>query len=366
MQSSVIRPLLSAKKFILVGDPDQLPPVIRSTKAKFVFREINIVNKTEILFNFRNAGADESLFKRLDSEEATRVLSLQYRMNKCITKIANDVTYKGKLICANEDVQNATLAIPNNRFILEQHKLEKWIGRTLSTHIDQSVILLDTQNVFQRNQAFVNSQMKNLPVNVKNDYDDTKENIQKTLYTNYCEAAVAMYLINILLESGVDGANIGIITPYRVQVDMLKNIVLKFREKHAHKENFNKRMNIEVNTVDQYQGRDKNVIIYCCTKCNNPEYKLAQSKNNNSDHQILDDRRRLTVAITRSKHKLIIIGDVSSLEIFTPFTDLFKAISGISKIVLNDGKLGFAWDTVHNFLENVLTDVNDMIEIKNF
>lgn len=58
-------------------------------------------------------GADESLFQRLDSEVATVTLTLQYRMNKTITKLANDITYKGSLKCGNDAVAMATLRIPS-------------------------------------------------------------------------------------------------------------------------------------------------------------------------------------------------------------------------------------------------------------
>lgn len=57
-------------------------------------------------------GAEESLFRRLDSEAATVTLTLQYRMNRTITKLANDVTYKGSLKCGNDAVSVATLKIP--------------------------------------------------------------------------------------------------------------------------------------------------------------------------------------------------------------------------------------------------------------
>lgn len=57
-------------------------------------------------------GAEESLFKRLDSEAATVTLTLQYRMNRTITKLANDVTYKGSLKCGSDAVSSAILNIP--------------------------------------------------------------------------------------------------------------------------------------------------------------------------------------------------------------------------------------------------------------
>lgn len=95
-QLSVIRPLLAAKKFILVGDPEQLPPIVQSQRA-------------------RTLGADESLFARLDNEVATYALTLQYRMNKTITTLANKITYKGSLQCANDELANMSLKIPDNK-----------------------------------------------------------------------------------------------------------------------------------------------------------------------------------------------------------------------------------------------------------
>lgn len=95
---------------------------------------------------------------------------------------------------------------------------------------------------------------------------------------------------------------------------------------------------VEVNTVDQYQGRDKKIIIYSCTQS-----KSGSDSEKISEVEILEDRRRLTVAITRAKHKLIMIGDVNCLNKYTPFRDLFKHMNAMSKVQVQDEKLGFSW-----------------------
>ncbi|XP_016988566.1 DNA replication ATP-dependent helicase/nuclease DNA2 isoform X2 [Drosophila rhopaloa] len=92
LQPTVLRPLFYCSKFVLVGDPEQLPPIIRSKEA-------------------RQRGADETLFQRLDSEQATAVLSMQYRMNKTITRLANELTYGGDLKCASEEVSAARFQV---------------------------------------------------------------------------------------------------------------------------------------------------------------------------------------------------------------------------------------------------------------
>jgi len=93
--------------------------------------------------------------------------------------------------------------------------------------------------------------------------------------------------------------NIGIIAPYNVQVNAIK-------EKFANKRFFE---DIEVNTVDQFQGRDKNIIIMSFT---NSKRNSEQAK----EMEILNDKRRLTVAITRAKNKLILVGCIESLMRF--------------------------------------------------
>lgn len=187
----------------------------------------------------RKLGADESLFARLDSPNATVALTLQYRMNKIIMKVANDLTYHGALKCANDDVANATFKARTKSQI-------KWIQRTLSSHIDQSVIFLDTGNVSDINKGTVDKILGDgcqrsllSPTKVKS----------TRIYTNYCEVAVILSIVKELRAMGIVSNMIGIIAPYALQVDLLKKHVAKHFD-----------CEIEVNTVDQYQGRDKEVI----------------------------------------------------------------------------------------------------------
>ena len=73
---------------------------------------------------------------------------------------------------------------------------------------------------------------------------------------------------------------------------------------------------VEVGTVDQYQGRDKLVILYTCTRSNRGQSEAGPG-------HILMDSRRLNVAITRAKAKLVIIGDKRTLvRDYEPFKKL--------------------------------------------
>lgn len=284
-------------------------------------------------------GADESLFQRLDSPAATVVLSLQYRMNRTIAKLANSLTYKGELKCANNTIASATM--------VTEQKIsgEKWVAKVLSTHIDQSVVMLNTSNVFKRSEEFSKKLESKFTDPSKNNEPDT-ETVKSRLYSNYCEAGVVLNLIDSLTQEGVPGSSIGVIATFTSQVNVLKKVLNKFEtgipDEHR---------GIEVNTVDQYQGRDKSIIIYSCTKCDNPDKADVIAK----DSEILQDFRRLTVAITRSKHKLIIIGDVNSLNVYGPFKELFSHLSGMSKLDLIDGKQDFSWQKI---MQNLLSVVN--------
>lgn len=199
---------------------------------------MNVFNKKFDISRYRKLGADESLFARLDSPDATVALTLQYRMNKTITKLANDLTYRGELKCANDNVANAT-------FKTKVITKTKWIQRTLSPHIDQSVIFLNTGNVAEINSETIDRIFGHASTNVM----QSPTKIKSTrIYTNYCEVAVILAIVKELKAMGLASNMIGIIAPYALQVELLRKSVAQ------HFDNA-----IEVNTVDQYQGRDKEV-----------------------------------------------------------------------------------------------------------
>lgn len=306
-QPTVIRPLLSANKFILVGDPQQLAPLVRNNEA-------------------RSLGANESLFERLDSKASTFVLGLQYRMNKTITKLANNLTYNGELKCADEKIEKAVMQIPNLEKLKERIAVDKWLAKALATHLDQSCSLINTGDVYEMARNFSDS--------LKYANSQEPRNEKSRLYINYCEIAIVLHIVDLLMECGVRGESIGIVAPYRDQVEALKRV---FESYHS----------VEVNTVDQYQGRDKNIIIYSCTLSET----ATDVPKSSSEVEILEDRRRLTVAITRAKHKLIMVGDVNCLNKYTPFRDLFKHMNSMSKVQVQNERFGFAWNSLLNKLK---------------
>ena len=96
-------PLRFADKFVLVGDHFQLPPLVKSSRA-------------------RKGGLDVSLFRRLSEAHPHAVAELahQYRMNEDIMKVSNTLIYENRLKCGNEEVATRALIVKNAAGSLEK------------------------------------------------------------------------------------------------------------------------------------------------------------------------------------------------------------------------------------------------------
>ncbi|CAD6207928.1 GSCOCG00003186001-RA-CDS [Cotesia congregata] len=298
LQPVLLRPLFNADKYVLVGDPEQLPAVIRYHEARTMMSKL---------------GMNETMFSRLDSVNNTRTLKKQYRMNQKIMDLANKLTYNGELIIGNDQVANATLRFTNKKVSVVESS-EGWVKKALSCDLEDAVIMLDTEVTY------------NLRLNMTS--SDVPED-EVTRCVNYCEAAIILKLLNVLSEAGIESTEIGVIAPFTAQVSLLKRLI----------EN-----KIEINTVDQYQGRDKSVIIFSCTRNDRREFKKKVT-----DYEVLNDHTRINVALTRAKHKLIIIGDRQSLVRFDPFEKLFNILTD-EILVLKPDCNDFAWDKLSKFI----------------
>ena len=118
---------------------------------------------------------------------------------------------------------------------------------------------------------------------------DRNEQEQKTgtSYTNTLERDVIAKVIG-LLAGHVPFEEIGVITGYRTQRELLKDSL---------------DLGVDVNSIDGFQGREKDVIIISTVRCNQ-EGRVG----------FLQDRRRVNVAMTRSRYGLIVLGCMSTLK----------------------------------------------------
>ncbi|KAJ1927120.1 DNA replication endonuclease-helicase Dna2 [Tieghemiomyces parasiticus] len=278
-----VGPLRFARRFVLVGDHYQLPPLVRTTEARL-------------------HGLSLSLFKQLSEAHPESVVTLahQYRMNADIMRLVNHLIYDQRLRCGTGRVAHATLALPNLQRGLEMlHTAPTacsqggplgWLpcpGPTdcwLAAAVDpqRSVVLLDTDR---------------LPA---------PEVRMGDLIQNPAEADLAYQLVECLIRCGLPEDEIGLITPYRAQVKLLRHRLAEARPA------------VEVHTVDKYQGRDKRCIL------------MSFVRSNSGGHvgELLRDWRRINVALTRAKHKLVLIGSATTLNETPLFAEMLRFLNG--------------------------------------
>ena len=108
---------------------------------------------------------------------------------------------------------------------------------------------------------------------------------------NECEVTITTQLVESLITVGIDPSEIGVITLYRSQLALLK-------------QNMQQHPSVEMHTADKFQGRDKEVIVL----------SLVRSNEASNVGDLLKDWRRVNVAFTRARTKLLIIGSASTIK----------------------------------------------------
>jgi DNA replication ATP-dependent helicase Dna2 len=119
------------------------------------------------------------------------------------------------------------------------------------------------------------------------------------------EAIIAMTLVEMARSAGIPEEAMAIISPYRSQVS---HLIDKVRSKN---------LGVECLTIDKAQGKDKDMVIV----------SLVRSNDTRAPGKLLDDARRVNVAITRAKSKLVLIGDSSTLKNLTLFDTILTFLS---------------------------------------
>ncbi|XP_016053872.1 PREDICTED: DNA replication ATP-dependent helicase/nuclease DNA2 isoform X1 [Miniopterus natalensis] len=273
-QPVCLGPLFFSRRFVLVGDHQQLPPLVLNREA-------------------RALGMSESLFKRLErNENAVVQLTVQYRMNSKIMSLSNKLTYEGKLECGSDKVANAVINLPNFKDV----KLE------LEFYADYS-----------ENPWLIGVFEPNNPVCFLNtDQVPAPEQVEKGGVSNITEAKLIVFLTSTFIKAGCNPSDIGIIAPYRQQLKIINDLLAQSSVG-----------TVEVNTVDKYQGRDKSIILV----------SFVRSNQDGTLGELLKDWRRLNVAITRAKHKLILLGCVSSLNRYPPLGKLLCHLNSEKLII---------------------------------
>ncbi len=202
--------------------------------------------------------------------DVSYMLKIQYRMNDVIKEFSSKEFYRGELISAPE---------------VKDRKLSDITGKAGDNPVidDTPVVFIDTEGKLLEKQK----------AGSKSRYNPE-------------EAKIVKKIVEKLKTLGVKPEDIGIITPYKDHEEYLKKII----------------PDVEVKTVDGFQGREKEMIIISLVR-SNPDEEIG----------FLDDVRRLNVALTRAKRKLIIIGDSKTLSSSPIYRKLISFIKEKGKIL---------------------------------
>ncbi len=246
-------PIRKVSRVVLAGDHCQLPPTVKSIAAA-------------------KGGLAKTLMERLteNKPEAVNLLKVQYRMNDSIMRFSSEWFYNGELESA---------PITKHRGILDYDSPIDWID-TSQMAIEKENCEEEGQSIHFREQ-FVGENFGRI----------NKDEAQLTLDT------LLAYFNKIGKERVLsERIDIGIISPYRAQVQYLRQ---RIRKKDVFKPY---RHLITVNTIDGFQGQERDIILISMVRAN-------------EDGQIgfLKDLRRMNVAMTRARMKLIILGDAPTL-----------------------------------------------------
>jgi ATP-dependent RNA/DNA helicase IGHMBP2 len=245
-------PILKSKKVVMAGDHCQLPPTIKSQEAA-------------------KQGLSKTLMEKMVEKfpEAVVLLQTQYRMHNAIMQFSSNEFYGGNLL-ADESVAS--------RLLFEG---------------DEPVLFIDTAG------------------------SGYEEKLEGKSISNPEEAEfVVTHLVRLI--TGINERNnpalpsIGVISPYRHQVTLLKELVLGSTELQEYSSL------ITVNTIDSFQGQERD-IVYISLARSNPDNTIG----------FLSEVRRMNVAMTRARMKLVVIGDSATIAQFPFYADFIEYVEKI-------------------------------------
>lgn len=265
-------PIRRVSRVILAGDHCQLPPTVKSIAAL-------------------KAGLGKTLMERIveNKPEVVTLLNVQYRMNDEIMRFSSQWFYHGQVMSAPE---------VRYRSILDLDIPMTWIDtsawREGMSQLDQQPS--DGEEWFK--EQFVGESFGRI--------NKAEADLTLLMLESYFKKIGKQRILDERLD-------VGIISPYRAQVQYLRR---QLRKKEFFKPY---RQLISVNTVDGFQGQERDIILISLVRAND-----------SGQIGFLRDLRRMNVAITRARMKLIILGDVPTMTRHPFYHQLWQYIQSLS------------------------------------
>lgn len=289
---AILGALRLAKRFILVGDDKQLPPLVLSKEAAQK-------GLSDSLFSFLKQQEEDGYMKELEKKENEResacvTLQVQYRMNQWISNYSSVVFYERRLL-ADRTVKDRILSIPST-------------GRGAATEPEAITKAIEPRHPL----VFLNVQP-----------DSTLHSA--TAKSNDREAQAVREVVQGLLTRGIEEKDIGIIAPFRAQVANIRRALFEQHSASAWP-GIAPETPMSIDTVDRFQGGERGVIIMSFT--------VAQPLSNDSPlREFLINPNRLNVALTRAQRKLILVGNLPALEGLPYFDRLLTYCRSMKTII---------------------------------
>lgn len=286
-------PMKRASRVILAGDHCQLPPTVKSIAAL-------------------RAGLGKTLMERIaeNKPEVVTLLKIQYRMNDEIMRFSSDWFYGGKVESAPQI---------KYRSVLDYDHPITWID----TSNEENQITIEGEDAPEDSASAASSESASSPASATNQNSDLnfKEQFVGESFGRINKAEAELTLLTLaeyftkigkqrVLSESID---VGIISPYRAQVQYLKKLIKKYEFFKPY------RRLISVNTVDGFQGQERDVILISLVRSND-EGQIG----------FLKDLRRMNVAMTRARMKLIILGNKDTMTKHPFYKKLWEYVEAIN------------------------------------
>ena len=285
-------PMKRASRVILAGDHCQLPPTVKSIAAL-------------------RAGLGKTLMERIaeNKPEVVTLLKIQYRMNDEIMRFSSDWFYGGKVESAPQIKYRGVLDYDHPITWIdtgeesEERRVKSEEFNSSSDDASEGSEEQENSSLFTHHSSLYKEQFVGESFGRIN-----KAEAELTLLT------LAEYFTKIgkqrVLEERID---VGIISPYRAQVQYLKKLIKKYEFFKPY------RRLISVNTVDGFQGQERDVILISLVRSND-EGQIG----------FLKDLRRMNVAMTRARMKLIILGNKDTMTKHPFYKKLWEYVEAIN------------------------------------
>ena len=277
------------KKLIMVGDHMQLPATVFSPNA------------SKILYN-------RSLFERfLDNNYPRHILTIQYRMHSNIRNFIGQTFYENKLVDNEEYIKK-----------LKENKIYQSINEKYNfcffdiSYGEEKIDMKSFNNIFEID--FIIKLILKIAKKINLEFDENNE----LDYFEIKKKSIEIYKKNY---------KFAIITPYKSQVKLITEKIKELKKE----KNIIKSTEIEINTIDSFQGQERDIIIFSTVRSNFTEDTCDEENNSNNDDiyvncidkkipstgtgiGFLNDFRRMNVGLSRAKYACFVVGNGDTLK----------------------------------------------------